>query len=352
MSPRPQPIPLRSDPDALARAAVASFVRAVIVEAMSAVDRTVNRSAYAEQRWPHDRELPLILRAATSPTSLANAPALANVAYALLGALTGASAGADLLRRGIALSFDGAALINVPGISPPSATFVGEGQPISVQQAATSPGPQLAPHKLTAIATLSGEMVRGSNAEQLVKQVLVESVGPALDAVLLSDAAAVPDVAPAGLFNGVTPLTPASTGDPVDRMVADLSALISAVSAVTANNQVAIIAAAPQAVAIALRSSRFDIPVLTSSALASGVVAAVALPALTSATEGPPRVDATTQGLVHEHTNAAPINIAGTMAVPTRSLYQTDSTALRLRWPLSWGLRSPNGVSWMQGATW
>jgi ATP-dependent DNA ligase len=32
------------------------------------------------------------------------------------------------------------------------------------------------------------------------------------------------------------------------------------------------------------------------------------------------------------------------VARPVRSIYQTDSVALRMRWPISWALRSPLGA--------
>ena len=40
---------------------------------------------------------------------------------------------------------------------------------------------------------------------------------------------------------------------------------------------------------------------------------------------------------------------AGTMG-PSRSLFQTDSLALKMRWPVSWALRDPRGFAWLTPA--
>jgi len=42
----------------------------------------------------------------------------------------------------------------------------------------------------------------------------------------------------------------------------------------------------------------------------------------------------------------------GTVASPQRSLFQTDSIALRMIAPLNWGIRRPGVVAWVQNVTW
>ena len=56
----------------------------------------------------------------------------------------------------------------------------------------------------------TGEMIRNSNAETLVRQVLIESVGPTIDKQLFSANAA--RAGPAGLLNGISGLTPTAAG--------------------------------------------------------------------------------------------------------------------------------------------
>jgi len=42
----------------------------------------------------------------------------------------------------------------------------------------------------------------------------------------------------------------------------------------------------------------------------------------------------------------------GTVASPQRSLFQTDSIALRMIAPLNWAIRRPGTVAWTQNVTW
>jgi hypothetical protein len=332
---------------------VVSLTRAVIAAGLAKIDKTLPSEVIRAQ-WA-DSKAELILRAAVSPATLASAPALTRVAVAFLETLTPMSAGADLLRRGIGLRFDGAAQINVPAIQVPVATFVAEGLPIPVVQAPTTPGPTLTPHKLATIAVLTGELMRSSNAEILVRQALVESTGPALDAALFSANPATPN-APAGILNGIAPLTPAAAGGTSkgEVLVDDLQKLAAAVAPVAGNGGIVLVASPDAAVALVLRLPQsLDWPVLISSSLAPRTVIAVAANAIVSAVEGAPQVDAATQPTIVYDTAPTPVDDAMTPATQfVGSLYQSDSVGLRLRWPISWTLRTPNALAWMQSVNW
>ncbi|TAI60690.1 hypothetical protein [Bradyrhizobium sp. Leo170] len=69
-----------------------------------------------------------------------------------------------------------------------------------------------------------------------------------------------------------------------------------------------------------------------------------------------PRFEISDQATLHmEDTNPQPIvggADPGTPANPVRSLWQTDSLALRLILPVNWTLRRPGMVAWVQGVTW
>jgi hypothetical protein len=332
---------------------IATFVRATIAVGMGKLDRNVGPEAYARKTWPGDRNVETVLRAATAPATIATSGPLAQVVAAFLPALTPVSAGADLLQRALGLSFDGYAQINIPSIGPLIADFVAEGAPIPVQQAATSPGTSLSPHKLAVITSLTSEMMRSGNAEQMVRQVMIESTGPAIDRNLFS-ANAGDSVRPAGLLHGVAPLTPAGPGEKASAMVDDLAALAAAVAPVSGNSQLALIAAPAQAVAISLRAPReLAWPLLTSAGLAANTVIAIALPVLIAAVSGTPAIDAGRE--VAMHMSTTPSDIVGSptaVATPVISTYQTDSVALRLRWPLSWTVRDVRGVAFMTGVNW
>jgi len=342
------PADLRTDP-------VATLTRAALCVALAKLEGS-GRTPVTEfaNRWRDDRQLDTVLRAAVSPASIASTPALAQTTIAFLATLVPVSAGADLLNRALGLSFDGAAQITVPAIAVPTADFVVEMAPIPVQQATTSAGVSLVPHKLAVITSLTGEMMRNSNAEALVRTVLVESTGPAIDKVLFSANPSATD-RPAGILNGITALTPAGPGEKSSALVDDLQALATAIAPVAGNGNIALIAAPAQAVAIALRlPPEIDWPLLTSASLPAGTVIAVATNALVSAVGGDaPQIDASDEVVVHEETApAAIVTPGGALATPVRSFYQTDSVGLRLRWPISWALRDARGVAWMQNVNW
>jgi Phage capsid family len=352
---RDQPIPVRGDPDALNRASMRSFTRAAIAVGLSKFDKHISTTEYARKTWD-DRSVDMLLRAASNPTSLANTPALAHVAVAFLSSLVPVSAGADLLGRGIGLNFNGAAQISVPGITAPSpaADFVAEGAPIPVTSAITSSGATLSPHKLAVITSLTHEMLVNTNAETLIRQALIESTGPALDKVLFSANAAATD-RPAGLLNGIMALTPASAGQAKSEvLVDDLQTLGSAIAPVAGNSDIVLIASPDAAVALTLRlSQRVEWPVLTSASLAPKTVIAVAANAIVSAIDGAPIIDAASETTLVRDTQ--PTSVDDAMTAPMQyvgTVYQTDQIALRLRWPITWALRTPGGLAYMSGVNW
>jgi hypothetical protein len=48
----------------------------------------------------------------------------------------------------------------------------------------------------------------------------------------------------------------------------------------------------------------------------------------------------------------SPIANGGGIAAPASSMFQTDSTALKVRVPVSWALRAPAGMAWLTAANW
>ena len=129
---------------------------------------------------------------------------LAQTALAFVDALTPLSAGAALLQRCLQLSFGGSGRLFVPGVFMPLADFCGEGQPIPALQGTSSVQAVVEPAKFAVIIALSRELYDNPNAENLIRQALVESAGPALDRRLFDNLAAVPDLRPAGLLNGIS----------------------------------------------------------------------------------------------------------------------------------------------------
>jgi Phage capsid family len=306
-----------------------------------------------EKTWPHDRDIDLVLRAPVTPSSTTNTAALARVAYAFVDALVPVSAAAALVARSLQLNFDGAASIIIPSLTLPLADFVGQRNAIPVTQGTSSAGVTLSPFKMAVIVGLTGEMMRNSNAEAIVRAVLLDNVGPSLDQAMFSNNAALPDERPPGLLHAIPPLTSAAAGaTKADAMVDDIATLATAVAPVAGNSPIVLVAAPAQAAALVMRSPRDFYPVLASATLPPGRVIAIAGRALATAF-GVPQIDASREAAVHMASPASElVDIGGTLASPVLSMLQTGSVALRLRMPVAWALRSPSALAWMDAVTW
>jgi hypothetical protein len=346
------PIPLKPDFQASQANAVSALTRAVIAIASNRLDQTVAASDYARATWGSNRTVESILRAASSAattTTTGWATELSHITTAFLASLVPQSAGADLLGRALQLRFDGNRTINLPSISQGQATFVGELKPIPVAQFLTASGVTLQPHKLALISVLTREMIEASNAEPIIRTALSEAASLGLDAALFSANAATPD-APAGLLNGITPIT-ASTASPVtDAMTADLAALAGAIARVAGSN-IIFVTAPEQAIPIMFWSPEFPIPVLTSKALPKGTIIAVSSNALVSGYDPVPEIIASKQAELMMDTapiDPLPLGTAG----PIISLFQGDKVALKLRMPLAWALRAPSAIAFVQSVVW
>ena len=343
-----QGIPLRADLGAIHRNNVATLNRACAAHAIAAMTHE-RPERIASGRWPDDVALVPLIRGATALTTTASAAALVQqIIPSFITSLTPVSAAAALLDKALALRFSGeAGLIHVPTLRPPVAGFVAEGQPIPVAKGLTS-GVILEPKKIAVITTLTREIMATSplNVETMIGAALREAAAVALDLAMFSAAAAVPDVSPPGLLNGIAALT-ASTATPAsEAMVDDLATLAGSILRV--GGPLVFIAAPEQAIAVGLRAPSFAYPVLPSSALPAGTVIAIAGNALAAAVEVAPDIRASMEATFHEETAPAALMTG----VPVRSLYQTDTLALRMILPCDWGLRSSGGVAWISAATW
>ena len=129
-----------------------------------------------------------------------------------MAALSGVSAGAELLQRGLELEFAGASSIMIPQLATPSAAnvgWVGEGQPIPVRELDSLDGPTLEPRKLAVLTVLSSEMISGSNAEALVRATLTASAALQIDETLFDTTAGDGVSAPPGCATASRPRPPA-----------------------------------------------------------------------------------------------------------------------------------------------
>ena len=300
------------------------------------------------------------LRAAVNPASTDGwGGELASARVGLfLQSLRPDSAAAQVFARAPRFDLSGWREIVLPRLSAdfPEPAWLDEGEPIPAHQGVLEAVSLTAPKKLAMIAGLSHELrnLSAQNAEELIGTLMKEAASRSLDAALFSTAAA-SDIRPAGLLNGVTPIT-AATGGGMDAIAKDIRALVSAISAAGAGANIVIVASpADAAVFELLAGSDFKFPVLVGPTLAEGTIIALDTGALAVAFGDAPEVDISQSALIQWSDDPAHIGTAGSpnvVAAPARSAFQTATYALRLILSADWVMRQPGAVQYVTGATW
>jgi hypothetical protein len=338
-----------------------SIVRAAIATGMTRIDRSKSATEHAQRMWPFDQTAAILTRAATAPLSLAGT-GLLEVVTAVLPALVPVSAAAKVFSAGLSLVWDGAGAIMIPNVTPPTgvSAFVAEGMPKPVVMGATT-GARLDPHKIAPIAVISSELFAQASIEQIMSRMLSEIAAVSLDTALFSNAPA-DATRPAGILNGITPLTASTNADLTEAMFSDVVALGNAIAPVAGGSNIMFICSAGQAIALQLRTygsfgtyGEFGSAVVSSSALPNGTVIALAVNALVSIF-GVPSFETATQATLHlEGTTPLQIGTPGTppvVAAPAQSLFQSALVAIKLLQPVTWALRSPQAVAVVVNTKW
>jgi HK97 family phage major capsid protein/HK97 family phage prohead protease len=282
----------------------------------------------------------------------------------------------EIARRGQSFTFGRNGVINLPmrNQTPQIAgSFVGEGAPIPVRQGAFATV-QLTPKKMAVISTFTRELAEHSTPaiEGLIREAITNDTAISLDSVLLDQNAATA-VRPPGLLNGTTGLTPTAGGG-INALIGDIKLLIDALNVSTLGNLrdpvwlmspslVAAAALTPTTVGILpfreeiARGTLMSFPIVKSASVPAGTMILLDCADFASVTEAAPRFDVSDQAVLHMEDTAPLAIIGGTTgtpvpAVPTRSLWQTDTIGVRMLLPMNWAYRRPGMVQWMSGVTW
>ncbi|UPK03113.1 phage major capsid protein [Bradyrhizobium sp. 170] len=281
-----------------------------------------------------------------------------------------------LSNAGLSLSFGTNGKINIPtrATTPTIAgSFVGEGLPIPVRQGLFTSQP-LTPKKMAVITTWTREINEHSvpAIEGLLRNAIQEDTAISLDTVLL-DTNPATIIRPAGIRNGVTGLTPTAGGG-FNALVGDIKQLSGALLTATNGNvrnpvwlmnpqQVNSISltAMPGMSAFPFRDEvgRGQLntwPIIDSGTVPLGTVIALDAADFVSVGGDAPRFELSDQATLHME-DTTPADIVGgadpgTPANPVKSLWQTDSIALRLILPINWTLRRAGVVAFVAGVTW
>jgi HK97 family phage prohead protease len=328
----------------------------------------------------HRQAVMWIMRAATAPattTAVGWAAELAQTTYAaFMEVLYPAAIYPRLAAKGLSLSFGpyGKILIPTRATTPTIAgSFVGEGLPIPVRQGLFS-SQTLTPKKMAVITTWTRELSEHSvpAVEGLLRDAIQNDTAISLDSVLL-DANPATVVRPAGILNGVAGLTPTAAGG-FTALVGDIKQISGALLTGTKGNVRAPVwllnpqqansiglVAAPGAGVFPFRDEISQgrlggWPVITSGTVPLGTVIALDAADFVAVGGDAPRFEISDQAtLVFDDTAPTDIGTSGAPAVvgaPAKSMFQTDSLALRLILPTNWCIRRAGVVAWVAGVTW
>jgi HK97 family phage major capsid protein/HK97 family phage prohead protease len=321
----------------------------------------------------------LVVRAASAPATTTTSGWASQLVQTVnadfMQDLMPASVYPSLSARGLRLNFGRNGVISIPSRSATptiAGSFVGEGSPIPVRQGAFT-STTLTPKKLAVISTFTREIAQHSTPaiEGLIRNAIQEDTSVAVDSVLL-DATAASSVRPAGLRNGVT-VTTATAGADFDALVTDIKNLVGALITATNGNvrNPVWIMNPVQAIAISLtqnaggdfpfqqeiNGNRLQgFPVIVSSSMTAGMIVLLDAADFVSVEGDAPMFDVSDQATLHmEDTTPLAIGTTGTptvVAAPVRSLFQTDTIAIRMIMPMNWALRRSGVLAWTQSVTW
>ena len=297
-----------------------------------------------------------ILRAATTPATTTGtgwAAEIVRVAiYDLIQSITSVSAAAELIDRGLQLSMDGVAELRVPGRTLNAAAagqWVAENAPAPARQLSFTNAAILQVRKLSCIMSYSREQAASSNIAAIVQQSMGEAAGLALDARMFS-ATAGDSSGPPGLFVGVTGQTPTAGGGSA-AMIADIGNLFAALAANGGGKTAVLVCAMSQATTLKMTvGPQFDVPIIASTSLPTGTVAAIEVGSFVSGFSPVPEFRASEQATFHFDDTAPADPVMG--GQPVKSMFQTDSLALKMDLFASWGLRAVGHVQFVTGTTW
>lgn len=321
-----------------------------------------------------------ITRAASAPATTTTAGWAAELAItgqgAWFNALMAGSIFQPVASRGMNITLGRYNQISMPTrqATPSIAgSFVAEGAPIPVRQAAFTTV-SIGLKKMAVITSYTREIAEHSTPEieTILRQLIMDDTGVAVDTIFI-DATSSTSIRPGGIRAGVAGQTPTAGGG-FNALVGDLKLLVGILAAANAMGSLVWIMNPVQALSIGLTQNAggdfpfqgeinqgrlLGYPVVVSSTVTAGMVILINASDLLVVQGDTPRFDVSDQATLHfEDTTPLQIGTVGspnTVAAPTRSMFQTDSLALRMILPMNWALRraSPaNCVAWVTGVTW
>lgn len=321
----------------------------------------------------------MITKAASIPADTTTSGWAANLVQTVIGDLIQSllphSIYPGLAAKGGSFTFGTNGVISLPARNTATSlggAFIAQGAAIPVKQGAFT-SITLTPKKMGVITTMTREITIHSvpAIEAIVRQAILEDTGVSIDTVLL-DATAADTTRPAGLKNGIAKITASVTASIVG-FIADLKALTQALITSTKGNLRAPVwimnpgdVLAAQLVQTTVgetpfreeisRGTLLGFPILQSTTCAYRTMFLIDAADYITATGDTPNFAVSDQAVLHmEDTTPAQITTGGAtpaFASPVRSLFQTDSIAIRMIMDINWALRRTGIVQWTDTLVW
>lgn len=327
-----------------------------------------------EERYPGHEATAAVTRTAiavATTTTSGWASQLVQTATAEFLALLPATAIYPQLRDlGVGLTFGpNSGAIKIPRSSSSTALaggFVLEGDPIPVGRM-TLDSITLTPTKFGIIVPFTKEALRYTTPtlESVVRSELLAATSLTLDGLLI-DSTASSATRPAGLLNGVSAGTVYAGGD-YTAFLEDMKTLLGPFDTANAGRQIVVLMNPKQARNIRMmpgpNSSGFgwaqqfmaDFKVIASTAVTANTVIALDVADFVTATGDTPMFETSDQATIHMESSPSPISATGTpntVAAPIRSMFQTNSVALKMTLDVNWAMRRSGMVQYLSSVTW
>ena len=225
----------------------------------------------------------------------------------------------------------------------------------------------LTPDKMGVIVPFAEELVTATNnqIESIIRNAIVQDTAEALDAILL-DANAATTVRPAGLLNGVT-LTN-SAGDTAANITTDVKTLMANFVSTDTPKRVWMIMNGARKLSVqtvttttgerafpeVASGNLLGIPIIESGNCDAAEVYTINSDAFYTAYDAP-RFSMSNTAVLHME-DTTPLEIVSgtgpTTADPVRSLFQTDSMAIRMILPVTWAMVRASMVDGIDTVSW
>lgn len=338
-----------------------------------------NAEVVAKSMYGDNEELNLMVKAATSPADTTTSTWAAEIVQAGYGEFMDLLMPETVYGRvpGLSLDFGDKGSIIVPSWATTrdiSGAFVAEGAPIPVKEGVFA-SKTLTPKKMAVITTFTREILTKSTPaiEALLRNAIVQDTAAAIDAAFL-DSTAASTIRPAGIQNatatGAANIN-ASGGATVALILADVQGVMTRTSAsqlgqngVWLMNPARVFGLSTKQLTTGqfafpdvANGTFMGYPIVMSTTVPTGVVAFIDSNTMVKATDIMPEFEVSNQATLVMADPADAISDGGAAAAgvtenPVRSLYQTDTMALRLVLGLDWSIARANGVQVLTSVAW